>query len=205
MRRPSAATGAEPNRFERRREATRQQLVRAAARVMAEKGMHATKISDIAAAADVGVGTFYLHFAAKQDLFDELVADAVARLHATIEAARASADDVLEQVRAATRAVCRFAAENRAVFRVVFGHGGTYHHVVREAQALFAADLERLLRAGVANGRFGAVDPAIAAEALVGMTTQLLAWWTAQDAVGIDELEANLTTLTIRGLSPERP
>lgn len=197
--------GSRPNRFERRREATRQQIVRAAARVMAEKGMHATKISDIAAAADVGVGTFYLHFEAKQELFDELVADAVARLHATIEAARDSADDVLEQVRAATRAVCRFAEENRAVFRVVFGHGGTYHHVVREAQALFAADLERVLRDGVASGRFGAVDPAIAAEALVGMTTQLLAWWTAQDAVGIDELEANLTTLSTRGLSPDRP
>lgn len=171
---------------------------------MADKGVHATKIADIADAADVGVGTFYLYFGTKQQLFDELVADGVTRLHLTIDHARRSSDDVMEQVRAATRAVCRFARDNRAVFRVVFGHGGTYHDVVRGAQAAFAADLEGLLRAGVTAGRFTNVDPAIAAEALVGMTTQLLAWWTEQDAVGIDALEATLTTLTVHGLSPVR-
>lgn len=195
--------GSRRTRFQRRREATREQIVRAAEHVMAEKGVHATKITDIAAAADVGVGTFYLHFETKQELFDELVADAVTRLQAAIEEARASTTEVMEQVRAATRAVCRFARDNRAVFRIVFGHGGTYHDVVREAQALFAADLEGVLRAGVASGRVGAVDPAIAAEAVVGMTTQLLAWWTAKDGVSIDDLESTLTTLAVRALSPE--
>lgn len=171
---------------------------------MADKGVHATKITDIAGAADVGVGTFYLHFKTKQELFDELVADAIARLHATIQSARESSPDALEQVRAATRAVCRFARDNRTVFRVVFGHGGTYHHVVRDAQAVFAADLEAVLRTGASTGLFAGIDPAIAATALVGMTTQLLAWWTAQDSVSIDELEATLTRLTIHGLSPAR-
>jgi AcrR family transcriptional regulator len=190
-------------RSARRREATRDQIVRAAERVMAEKGVHATKIADIAAAADVGVGTFYLHFETKQELFDELVADAVARLQTAIEEARQSTTDPMEQVRAATRAVCRFASDNRSVFRIVFGHGGTYHDVVRDAQAVFAADLESVLRTGVASGRVGAVDPGIAAEAVVGMTTQLLAWWTAEEGVSIDDLEATLTTLTVRGLAPE--
>lgn len=195
----------ERNRFSRRREATRELIVRAAEQVMADKGIHATTIADIAGAADVGVGTFYLHFETKQDLFDAVVADAVADLHRAVEEARRSTDDVVEQVRAATGAVCRFAHDNRDVFRVVFGHGGTYHDVVREAQAVFTKDLEVTLRAGVASGRFADVDPAIAAEALVGMTTQLLAWWTAEDGVAIDDLEATLTTLALRGLAPNVP
>lgn len=202
MKSISPGSGSGRTRFQRRREATREQIVRAAERVMAERGVHATKIADIAAAADVGVGTFYLHFETKQELFDEVVADAVTRLQAAIEGARESATDPMDQVRAATRAVCRFARDNRAVFRIVFGHGGTYHDVVREAQALFAADLEGVLRAGVASGGVGGVDPAIAAEAVVGMTTQLLAWWTTKDGVSIDDLETTLTTLAVRGLSP---
>src|SRR6266516_379208 len=80
-----------PNRFERRRERTRQDLLAAATRVLAEKGLHQTKIADIAAAADVGVGTFYLHFPDKETLFDAVVEETVRRLKATVDAAREKA------------------------------------------------------------------------------------------------------------------
>ena len=72
------------NRFERRKARTRDDLIAAATRVLAEKGLHGTKIADIAAAADVGVGTFYLHFATKDALYDALVEDAATRLKATV-------------------------------------------------------------------------------------------------------------------------
>ena len=65
------------NRFERRRERTRHDLLAAAIKVLAAKGLHDTKIADIAAAADVGVGTFYLHFPTKDALFDAVVDDTV--------------------------------------------------------------------------------------------------------------------------------
>src|SRR5438876_148738 len=68
------------NRFERRRERTRQELLAAATRVLAEKGLDRTKVTDIAAAADVGVGTFYLHFPDKEALFDAVVEETVRRL-----------------------------------------------------------------------------------------------------------------------------
>jgi len=197
MSRDSSAIG-HRTRFDRRREATRTQIIEAAARVMADRGLHATKIADIAAAADVGVGTFYLHFETKQELFDELVLDAVTRLTALVDDVRSQSTDVIEQVRSATHAVCRFAADNREVFRLVFGQGGDYSHVVRDAQARFARDFERTIRDASAGS---AVDPALTARALVGMTTQMLAWWAAEDTTPIDRIESTLTTLTLRGLS----
>src|SRR6185295_19649966 len=100
------------NRFERRRERTRQELLGAAARVLAEKGLHVTKISDIAAAADVGVGTFYLHFPTKEALFDAVVEDTMRRFKGTIDAARESVEDPIDQMRAANAAFCRFAVDN---------------------------------------------------------------------------------------------
>src|SRR5437016_6086878 len=122
MKRSSTTAVALPNRFERRRERTRQELLAAATRVLAEKGLHETKVTDIAAAADVGVGTFYLHFPDKETLFDAVVEETVHRLKATVDAARERARSPLEKVVAANRAFFRFARDNREVFKIVFGH-----------------------------------------------------------------------------------
>src|SRR5215475_16041132 len=117
----TAATGVS-NRFERRRERTRRELLAAAERVLADKGLHDTKISDIAAAADVGVGTFYLHFPTKEALFDAVVEDTMRRLKATVDEARLAAAGPVEKVLEGNTAFCRFADRNRQVFKIVFGH-----------------------------------------------------------------------------------
>jgi len=196
----SAQRMAPANRFERRKQRTRQDILRAAEKVLADKGLFDAKIADIAEAADIGVGTVYLHFETKEALTEAVVEDTVTRLKDTIDRARAQVDSVIEQVRVSTRALCRFAHANRAVFRVVFGRGGAYHDIVQRAQAMFAADIERTLTEGVAQGVFRVTSPALAAQALVGMSTQLLAWWAEQDTASIDEVEATITNLTLRGV-----
>ena len=85
------------NRFERRKQRTREDLLVAATRVLAAKGLHRTKIADIAAAADIGVGTFYLHFDTKEALFDAVVEDAVTRLKTAVDDARRGIDDPVEE------------------------------------------------------------------------------------------------------------
>jgi AcrR family transcriptional regulator len=190
------------NRFERRKQRTRDELVAAATRVLAEKGLSA-KIADIAREADVGVGTFYLHFDTKEALYDALVEDAAARLQAAVDAGREGIDDPVGQTRAGIAALCRFAAGHREVFKLVFGPGSSRRDVVRRAQARFAADIEGNIRAGIERGLFGAVEPAVAAQALVGMSTQLLAWWTEHETVPVERLEETIVTLTLRGLGPE--
>src|SRR5258705_14022566 len=91
-----------------RRARTRQELLVAAARVLAEKGLHETKIADIAAAADVGVGTFYLYFPTKDALFDAVVEDTVAHLKEVLDAARDAAPAPIARVRASNEPFCRF-------------------------------------------------------------------------------------------------
>ena len=196
----SAAAVAPANRFERRKERTRHELLAAAIRVLAARGLAATKIADIAAEADVGVGTFYLHFATKEALLDALVEDTIGRLKATMDAARAAVDDPVERVRLANAALCRFAADNRQMFAIVFGPGAAYHDVVRRALAVFAADLENALRDGIARGAFVDLPTAVAAQAMVGMTCQLLAWWTERDDVPLQSLEETMTRLALDGL-----
>src|SRR5262245_66497970 len=121
------------SRFERRKTKTRQELLAAAVRVLARKGFHDTKIADIAADADVGVGTFYLHFETKDALFDALVEDTVRRLKAAVDRGRLAATDPIDRVRRSNSEFCRFAQQNREVFRIVFGHPAAYHDVIRRA------------------------------------------------------------------------
>ena len=205
MKRASATALATSNRFERRRERTRQELLAAAERVLADKGLHETKISDIAAAADVGVGTFYLHFPTKDALFDAVVEDTMRRFKAAVDDARRSVDDPIEQMRAANAAFCRFACDNREVFRIVFGHAAAYNEVIRRAQALFAADVEESYRHGVATGAFASMPPALVAQAIIGMATQVLSWWTANESVSIESLHETMFTLSLDGLRARTP
>jgi AcrR family transcriptional regulator len=189
-----------PNRFERRRGRTRRDLLAAATRVLAEKGFHQAKVADIAAAADVGVGTFYLHFPTKDALFDAVVDDTVQRLKAAVDAARSGARDALERIHAANAAFCRFAQENREVFKIVFGHAAAYNDVIRRAQVLFAADIEETIREGIQSGVFAPVPVPLAAQAVVGMATQMLSWWSEHGSVPIETLHETMTRLALRGV-----
>jgi len=205
MKRASVTAISPSNRFERRRERTRQDLLAAAERVLAEKGLHDTKIADIAAAADIGVGTFYLHFPTKEALFDAVVEDTMRRFKATIDTARMSTDDPIGQMRAANAAFCRFACDNREVFRIVFGHAAAYNEVIRRAQALFAADVETSYREGVARGAFAPLPPALVAQAVIGMATQVLSWWTEHESVPIETLHETMFTLSLEGIRARTP
>jgi AcrR family transcriptional regulator len=201
MKSTSSAKAAS-NRFERRRGRTRRELLVAATKVLAEKGFHDTKISDIAAAADVGVGTFYLHFPDKETLFDAVVDETVTRLKATIDAARKSETTPIASVRASNVAFFRFAHENREVFKIVFGHAAAYNDLIRRAQALFIADVEETIREGIACGAFAPLPPAVVAQAIIGMATQTLSWWTEHESVPIETLIETTTTLALRGMAP---
>ena len=204
MKSTSTAT-AVSNRFERRRERTRRQLLAAATRVLAAKGFHDTKISDMAAAADVGVGTFYLHFPDKETLFDAVVDDTVVRLKATVDAARARAADARDEMLAANAAFFRFAQENREVFKIVFGHAAAYNDLIRRAQALFIADIEETIQEGIAAGVFAPLSPAIVAQAVIGMATQVIACWTEHESVPIETLIETTTALALHGITPGAP
>ncbi len=55
-------------RRELKKEATRQEILTAAAELFRTKGYEATSVDDIVLAADVAKGTFYYHFQAKEEL-----------------------------------------------------------------------------------------------------------------------------------------
>src|SRR5271165_3081556 len=66
----SAGVAEPSNRATRHKQQTRARLIEAAMSVMAEKGADGATIADITEAADVGFGSFYNHFASKEDILE---------------------------------------------------------------------------------------------------------------------------------------
>ncbi len=195
------ATATDFSRQDRRRARTRAQLLRAAKHLLATKGFHATKIADIAAAADVGTGTFYLYFPTKDALFADLVRETALAASQEIAAAKAPFTDYRERARVGTETFFRFAAANRDVFRILFGHSAQFDELLREVHQPFIADIERDFADGVAVGAFRDLPPAFAAQAIVGMLTQVTSWWIDHQDISIESITSMTHRMLTQGTS----
>jgi AcrR family transcriptional regulator len=71
----------------RKAEATRQRILDAAARVFVEKGYVATRLNDIASAAEMQAGSIYYHFDSKEQIFEEVVDLGMRRVVDSVRAA----------------------------------------------------------------------------------------------------------------------
>lgn len=190
-------------RSQRRREQTRRDLLDAARRVLSEKGFHRAKVADIAHAAKVGVGTFYLYYPTKEALFIELVEDLVRLLKAEFEKLRAEVRDPVALARIRNETFFRFAQSHRELFRIVFGHGEEFHDVVRRAQQLFIADLAENLRDGMQTGAFRPGNPDLLAHAFIGVALQVVHWWVENETMPVEEVSQAVLDFVLHGL--ERP
>jgi TetR/AcrR family transcriptional regulator, cholesterol catabolism regulator len=95
----------------------RDELVRQAARLFAEKGYHGTSTGDLAQAMGVQKGSLYAHITSKADLLWEVARDGAAAFHAALDEI---ADDLppTEKIRSALRAHLRVVAQQLDVATV---------------------------------------------------------------------------------------
>lgn len=148
---------------------TRGKLLQAAETVFASVGYHDASIVKITEEADVGLGTFYLYFSGKQEIFDEVVEDLNRRVrHAMTEAAR-EAGNRLQAERAGFRAFFRFTAEHPALYRIVrqaefVSPGALRMHYTRIVNGYIEG-----LKHAQAEGEVRPMDPTVAAWALMGI------------------------------------
>jgi len=191
------------DRFRKKREQTHRDLLAAACRVLAEKGYHRARVVDIAAAAGVSVGTFYLYYPTKEALLLEVAEEMIRALEAEVDAAIQSIRDPIERVRARNRTFFDFAQKHRELFRIVFGHGAEFHDVLRKVQDAFIADLAANFRDGIESGVLRPFDPHLLAHAFVGMAQQVLRWWIETDAMPAAEVGEAALDFALHGI--ERP
>lgn len=158
-----STTPATASRGERRRLKTRATLIEAAQRLLIEDRVNAS-VLEITQLADVGTGSFYNHFASKEDLFRAAVDEALERHGELMDAATEGLGDPAEVFARSFRLTGRL---HRLVpgMSMVLIHRGT--ELVMSDRGLAPRAL-RDIRAGVAAGRFTIADPELALVAAGG-------------------------------------
>lgn len=137
----------------------RQELLRAARDVFAEKGYHDAKIDDIVSAAKVAKGTFYLYFRDKRSVFSELVDGLLARLVTTIVTVD-TAGDVGAQVQHNIRAIVAVLLDDPALTRLLLSYAGGVDPAFVTRVRMFYDKVKLLLQSSLEEGqRLGIVAP----------------------------------------------
>ena len=163
------ATSVDGRPLSKRGERTRRKLLEAAEAVFAELGYHDASIVKITEAAGVGQGTFYLYFASKKDVFDELVVDLNHRVRQAMTEAASQGATRAEMERLGFAAFFRFTAEHPALYRIIrqaeFVSPETLVTHYARLMRPYAAGLEQAMEAGeIAQG-----DAEVLAWSLMGI------------------------------------
>lgn len=149
--------------------ATKEKLLRAAEEVFTELGYHDASIVKITEAAGVAMGTFYNYYDSKLEIFENLVEDLNGRVRRAMSEASADAPDRLSAERAGFRAFFTFTAEHPGLYRVIRQAEFVSPRALKMHYELIIDGYADGLRAAVARGEIGPIDPDVAAWAFMGM------------------------------------
>jgi len=199
---PPAAAGRRKRRPSGRAEQTRNKLLTAAAEVFAEQGFYEASIVKITERAGVAQGTFYLYFASKQQIFEELVDDLNRRLRRTLAAAVADTSTRLEAERAGLTAFLQFTAEHPALYRIIHQADIVAPHAMRRHYERMAGPYAIGLRRAMAAGEISPADPEVLAFALMAVAEMIGRRWVLWDDRGSvpDEVVEETMRFIGRGL-----
>jgi AcrR family transcriptional regulator len=168
--------------WKRRKEARPNEIVAAALRLFVARGYAATRLEDVAAAAEISKGTLYLYFANKEELFKAVVRETVVPnldRAATIAAEHeGSAADLLRKLMRHFAAMLE--TEVAAVPKLVIAEAGNFPElarfyaetVVRRGVALLGGIVER----GVRSGEFRPVDIGATVPSIISPFLMMALW-----------------------------
>jgi AcrR family transcriptional regulator len=168
----TTAAGAirKPSRLDRRKARTRQALIDAAVRLIAEGRGDRSSIQEITETADIGFGSFYNHFESKEQLFQIASHEALERWGAMIDRACVGVDDPAEVFVTSLRISGRLGWTHPDLAGFLTGAGLE----ALDMPVGLAPRALRDIRAGQAAGRFAVPDAEVALSAVAGGLLGLL-------------------------------
>jgi TetR/AcrR family transcriptional regulator, cholesterol catabolism regulator len=198
---PAAAPPTRPvlrERYERRRAA----VLRAAARLFAEQGYHATSMDDLSAATGLAPGGLYHYFGSKEELLLGILEQLMDPLLARAQEVASSPGPPSERLRALLHVWIEHIAEHHdhmlvfAQERRVVERGGRWTQV-RDSRRAFEAILGRLVADTDPPG-----DVRLRVLALLGMVNHTANWYRPSGRLSTSEIADGYWQIVAAGGSP---
>jgi AcrR family transcriptional regulator len=158
------------SRLDRRKARTRQALIDAAARLIAERRGDRASIQEITEAADVGFGSFYNHFDSKEQLFLAAAEEVLERWGQMIDRATVGISDPAELFAVGVRISGRLGWTHPDIAGFLTGAGLDTLDMPRGLAPRALRDIQ----AGQATGRFTVSEAEVALSAVAGGLLGLL-------------------------------
>lgn len=136
--------------MERRKERTRRAMIDAAKRIVADRGTVNVNINEITDEADVGFGSFYNHFASKQELFEIALTEVLEEYGQALDRASMDLSDPAERYAVGVRMSARLGLLRPAVGQVL-QQASTEQFTAQNGLPMRAL---RDIRQGIEAGRF---------------------------------------------------
>ena len=194
-------------RVQRKNDARRLDILRAAARVFRRLGISATGMRDIAEEADLSPGNLYYYFDGKDEILRFCQERTLERLIGAVRSARTAPGSWAGRLRSVLSAHVHCMLDEL--------EGATAHleiealpEVMRAAIVQKRDAYERAVRALVAEGvkaeEFAPADPALVTRAMLGAVNWTARWYRQDGAQSVGEIAASLSDYLVRGLLPAR-
>ena len=181
--------------------------VLAAAQLLAEYGLDATKMEDIAAATGVPKATLYYYFDGKEDILAFLFSEILDEISRAIEEALRTEGTAADRLRAAIVAHLRIFEEYPAASRALqfdLGRAARMPLIDERIEAAYRGPIRRLLEQGAADGSLRPIEhPRLVAVAILGaVTTVGINAITLGSTRPVQAIAEDVVGFVLRGVAP---
>jgi AcrR family transcriptional regulator len=190
------------NRAERRKQQTRELIKRTALELLVSDGYHAISVQAITNRADIGYGTFYLHFEDKDDAIWAGMVDNSESMQAEIDARLAEVPYPRREFMSWIL-FFDYMYSTRSVFVDIFGSNGSAK--LQHKFLNYTAELhERHLKAATYSAGLD-LPPEFLAQFIAGALVRLLTWWLTEKNAYTSRQMAEMMFIAVFRQPPPSP
>jgi AcrR family transcriptional regulator len=195
------------SRLQRRYQARRLEILRAAGREFRTRGFAETGMREIAAAADLSPANLYNYFRGKDEILFFCQDSALDRLIYNLEKTRRGKTSATEKLRSAIKFHLHCVLDEVEGSAAHLLTNSISHQLQKRLLAKrdrYEQGLRQMIATGIRSAEFVATDPALATRAILGALNSTVLWFNPQGALSADSVAETFASYLIRGLCSSR-